>query len=96
MACSAWRRLQGDCITAFQYLKGDDKLEGRQLFTWVDNDRTRGNGFKLKDGRFRSDAGRNFLLRVIKYCHRLPREVVDAPSLEVFKAGLDGALGNLV
>jgi len=36
------RRVRGDPITAFQYLKGDYKLEGNQLFTWIDRVRTRG------------------------------------------------------
>ena len=51
------RRLQGDLIAAFQYLKGAYKQEGSQLFTRTDNSRTRGNGFKLKEGRFRLDIG---------------------------------------
>ena len=37
-----------------------------------------------------------FTMRVVKHWHRLPREAVDAPSLEVFKARLDGALSNLL
>ena len=37
-----------------------------------------------------------FTMRVVRSWNRLPREVVGAPSLEVFKAGLDGALGSLV
>ena len=41
-------------------------------------------------------SGRSFLLRVVRFWNRLPREVVDVPSGEVFKAGLDGALGNLI
>jgi len=49
------RRLWGDLTAAFQYLKGAYKQEGNQLFTWVDNSRTRGNGFKLRKGRFRLD-----------------------------------------
>ena len=49
------RRLRGDLIAAFQYLKGAYKQEGSQLFTRVDNSRTRGNGLKLKEGRFRLD-----------------------------------------
>ena len=54
------RRLQGDLNAAIQYLKGDYEQEGNQLFTWVDSDRTKGNGFKLKEGRFWLDAGGSF------------------------------------
>ncbi|KFQ84007.1 hypothetical protein N337_03641, partial [Phoenicopterus ruber ruber] len=55
------------------------------------------SGFKLKEGRFRLDLRKTFFtVRVVKHCHRLPREVVEAPSLETFKVRLDGALGNLM
>ena len=91
------RRLQGDLIMAFQYLKGAYKQEGECLFTWVDSDRTRGNGFKLRQGRFRLDIRRKFFTqRVVTHWNRLPKEVVDAPSLEAFKDRLDVALGSLV
>ncbi|KFO60076.1 hypothetical protein N302_10804, partial [Corvus brachyrhynchos] len=53
-------------------------------------------GFKLKDGRFRLDIRKKFFtVRVVRHWNRLPREAVDAPSIEMFKARLDGALSNL-
>ena len=56
----------------------------------------RGNGFKM-EGRYRFDIRKKFFtMRVVRHWNRLPRETVDAPSLEVFKARLDGALGNLI
>jgi len=91
------RRLQGDLIAAFQYLKGAYRKDGEGLFTRVCSDRTRANGCKLKDGRFRLDIRKKFVtIKVVKHWHRLPREAVDAPSLAVFKARLDGALSNVV
>jgi len=78
-------------------LKGAYKQEEEQLFTRVDRDRTRGNGFKLGQGKFRSDIRKKFFTQgVVMHWNRLPKEVVDAPSLEAFKARLDVALGSLV
>jgi len=90
-------RLQGDLIVAFQYLKEAYKKDGDKLFSRACCDRTMGDDLKLKQGRYRLDKrNKFFILRVVKPWPRLPREVVDAPSLETFKARLDGALSNLV
>ena len=90
------RRLWGDLIAAFQYLKEDNRKAGKGLFIKACNIWTRGNGFKLEEGRFRLDIRKKFFtMRVVRHWNRLP-EVVDAPSLEAFKARLDGALSNLI
>ena len=91
------RRLWGDLIAAFQYLKGAYKKDGDRLFSRGCCDRTRGNGFKLKEGRFRLGIRMKFFtMRVVKHWNMLPKEAVDVPSLETFKVRLDGALSNLV
>jgi len=76
--------------------KGADRKDGEGLFTRACSDRTRGNGSKLKEGRFRLDIRKKFFtVRVVRPWPRLPREAVAAPSLAAFKARLDGALSNL-
>ncbi|KFV53745.1 hypothetical protein N341_10265, partial [Tyto alba] len=55
------------------------------------------NGFKLKEGRFRLYIKKKFLtVSVVRHWPRFSREAVTSPSLEGFKARLDGALSNLV
>ena len=77
--------------------EGADRKDGEGLRTTVCSDRTRGNGCKLKEGRFRLDIGKKFFtMRVVRHWPRLPREAVAAPSLAGFKARLDGALSNVV
>jgi len=55
------------------------------------------HGLKLHQGRLRLDIRKNFLtVRVIRYWNRLPREVVESPSLELFKKRVDVALWDIV
>ena len=94
------RRLQRDLMEAFQYVKGAYKKDWDRLFSRACYERTRRNGSKLKDGRFRVDKrnkrNKSFMMKVMKHWKRLTREVVEAPSLETFKARLDRALSNLI
>jgi len=91
------RRLRGDLIAAFQYSQGAYKKDGDKYFSRACCDGTKGNGFKLREGRSRLAIKKKFFtIRVVKHCHRLPREVVDASSLETFRVRLDGALSNLI
>jgi len=91
------RRLIGDLRDARKYLRGGCQEDGARLFPVVPSDRTRGNGHKLKPGKFQLNSRKNFFpLRVTEPWHRLPREAVESPSLEILKTCLDAVLCSLL
>jgi len=91
------KKAPGRPYSSFPVPEGAYKKAGEGLFTRGCSDRTTGDGCKLKEGRLRLDIRKQFFTkRVVKHWHRLPRDAVAAPSLEVFEARLDGVLSNLV
>ena len=91
------RRLRGDLIAVYSFLRRGSRGGGADLLSLVTSDRTRGNGMKLRQGKFRLDVRKRFFTeRVLGPCNRLPREVPTAPSLSEFKERLDDALSHMV
>ena len=95
--------MREDLTVATHYLKEDYKQEGNKLFTWVDSDRTRGNGFKLKERRFRLDVrGKFFTAGMLKHVAKrgcgcpIPGDVQVGWDSNQSDIVLDLAVGNPV
>uniref|UniRef100_A0A803TL93 Reverse transcriptase domain-containing protein n=1 Tax=Anolis carolinensis TaxID=28377 RepID=A0A803TL93_ANOCA len=91
------RRLRGDKIAMYKYVKGSHREEEANLFSAALQTRTRNNGFKLQERRFHLNIRKNFLtVRAVRQWNSLPGAVVEAPSLEAFKQRLDGHLSGVL
>ena len=92
------KRLRGHLINVYQYQKGwGRQMDEARLFLMVCNDRTRSNSLKLEHTEFHTNMWKNnFLVRMMEHWNRMPRDVVEYSSAEIFKTLLVTYLCNLL
>jgi len=91
------RRPKGDLLALYSFLRRGSGEGGADLFSKASSDSVHGSGSELHQGRFSLDLRKHFFTEwVIKHWNSLSREVVDAPSLSVYKRHLDNALNNML
>ena len=87
---SLQKHVRGGLIDAYKYLKDGSQVDGARLFSAVCSNKTRGTSHKLEHGKLYLNMRKNFFtVRVTEHWNRLPTEVVESPSLEIFKTCLD-------
>ena len=87
------RRIRGDMINMYKYIRGPYSKLGVELFTLRSTQKTRGHSLRLVEKRFHLQIWKGFFtVRAVKMWNRLPPEVVLACSVECFKKGLDSFL----
>uniref|UniRef100_A0A8C3F4S5 Reverse transcriptase domain-containing protein n=1 Tax=Chrysemys picta bellii TaxID=8478 RepID=A0A8C3F4S5_CHRPI len=91
------RRLRGDMVALFKYIRGINTREGEELFQLSTKVDTRTKGYKLAVGKFRLEIGRRFLtIKGVKFWNSLPRETEGVKDLSGFKIKLDKFMEGMV
>ena len=92
------RRLTGNLICVYKYLKGGGRqMDEARFFSVVCSNRTRSNGLIFEHRNFCTNTwNKLFMVTVMEHWNRLPREAVESPSKEIFKTHLNANLCNLL
>ena len=87
-----YRRKRGDMIQCFKIMNGLVRLEATEIFTPIPSGNTRGHNQRvLRQKAHKSVRAKSFSQRTISNWNSLPKKVIDAPSVNLFKNRLDDA-----